>query len=668
MKYELLTVLAFDWTESDIKPDSNRKRKGINMCKKKYYIAAMSKLIGTGDVLVKNEEYTVETSTSYFGFQTNEVPSYYLFDRILSDGNVFDKIIILTTKECNQERKVIDNNNEYEENTKQYFERKIKEHLLKRGDDRCRNPILKVLSLGDSDITFDKLADLYVERVITNNYIELSTETVSNNDIYINMMEKIGTDRFDEIEIYFDITGGLRLPQFLSMIIIRAMECLKSDVKTVVYANFISTPKRLVDCTSNYRLSNILDGVEDPEEIKNRLELVGVNTAEEYDKKIVENTYIFNNLIGHQLVLDENTKNEVIQSGMEISQRNSGLVTVTIEEKIKRATEDISINNPFTRLIKKFKINGSNNEDVKNEDLIVKYYEELIKAFYCIKVINLKGDNEYGIKNLFKSVKYSFDYYMFGKPGKGGKVLFHSVIEEIVSILSQLKENTGLNARELVRSVEMVNCERYADYKNNYPMGINKNRAEDFKKYIETKNIDIKEYDYPDLIKLQIMYYNYGFPFYYNEIFSWNGESQETRTEYLESLNELAIEIDEKRTSLSDDEYRGYLDEVKNNICERIPYKYDTAYWNFDKEVVEYAQNTLNVNTLEEFLKKVISQLEIIRPVRNQIVHNKSSINTEDLKYIYKLADDIRKWLKEYECFADAFIKGKKIEPRPIPN
>lgn len=639
---------------------------------KRYYIAAMSKLNSRTDTIdVQYSDYIYRDRDGqkiFKGFHTNEVPTYFLLDHAISEGFLYDRIVFFTTKECQDQRYYVDMDGKREQlNTKEFVEGRIANYIEQHADEQYREKIKKYL--GKQYDGVEDLIQQYIKYNVKKNYVEISSD-MNNDQLYHSFMSMIdGGDSYSKIEIYYDITGGLRLPQFVSMLLIRAMEDLGASVKRVVYADITRNPKMIKDCTDNYKISTLFNGCSDTKELQNRLKKLGIHDdVSGEDIRQFEET--IETITGNNLILSASEKKrhqETAKNVQKIAKNNNGLVVRNMVHKSERAEEKANVDNPFAGLIQKYKEDNPQT----NDNLIMTFHEELFKAFYCIYFLDLIEKNT-NTKNLLLSIKYALNYYLMGyeiKIGKKTKVVLHSVIDEAREMLHVLIDHPEFNAVDLFENRMDLFNERYDDYHNDFSLGVKERDSEDFIEYMKNRqdgmmdengkvNMDLKA-----LFKIENVYFNYGFPFYYNEPYPTGNNSQWPKKYYQRKLKKLAEKIDTEWVVKKDenkDQYREYINQIEKRLIQEIPFQYKNAYWQFDPQITGKA---IKYDSIEAFLKTVMTQMEMVRPFRNDIAHHTNRFKLQEKA---DMANQIRKWLEEYREFTECYMKEKKIKVRAI--
>ena len=177
----------------------------------------------------------------YQGIQTNDAPVEYLIDQVYADRKKLEKVICLTTSMANSPR-------EYELGGKSVLDRlqKLVEEYLEKHYDRKEF----------ADI--EKIAVDYEEGKKADPNSDISRERIPQ--IFRELSEKLEGYKY----VYIDYTGGLRDTSFLMVVIIRFLESMGIECRKVVYSNFHSKPKKLVDMTeSHYKILQMINATDE---------------------------------------------------------------------------------------------------------------------------------------------------------------------------------------------------------------------------------------------------------------------------------------------------------------------------------------------------------------------------------------------------------------------
>lgn len=182
-----------------------------------------------------------EEIRKYQGIQTNDAPVEYLIDQVYADRKKLEKVICLTTSMANSPR-------EYELGGKSVLDRlqKLVEEYLEKHYD-CKE---------FADI--EKIAVDYEEGKKADPNSDISRERIPQ--IFRELSEKLEGYKY----VYIDYTGGLRDTSFLMVVIIRFLESMGIECRKVVYSNFHSKPKKLVDMTeSHYKILQMINATDE---------------------------------------------------------------------------------------------------------------------------------------------------------------------------------------------------------------------------------------------------------------------------------------------------------------------------------------------------------------------------------------------------------------------
>ena len=640
----------------------------MNNQKKKYYVAAMTKLPFRDGVAKYDMPYKYSYKNEindkdyiYEGYLTNEAPSYCFFDLLLKENVLFDSIVLFVTPECEDRGIVRINDTKYEDiNTKEYLEMKFEKYLFNKLTDDMYKFLLERYEVDryfNEDADKHELIKTYLRTAIK--YIELTSD-MNNSMLYKKIMEVVDDD-YSNVEIFYDITGGPRLPQFISMLFLRAMEQQGATVKKVLYADTTGKDAPIIrNCTENYKISSILKS-DNLEDLYNNLKEIGIEekfTDEEIDRlNEISESISENTRVSSSSEIKKATEGGKIIENRRNENGNSIVANYAANEN-KKAMQSVNNNNPFDKLLKK--CNTTKIKEIK--EIIKSYNEEFFGNLIDINLITKKTKKPKDIK---PSILNAIIYYSEGFETINGMVLNHSVLGEVKSMLDELKKDTRVDAEDLLKSRMSLDNAYYKKYKNIYPFRNSSVQSWDFfnkeyKKIDYVKNGLKTEELIEDVQKKITIFYNYGFPFYYPEKYVYKNEpdTQAPRDYYLKKVNDLFEEINKKREIMSSDEYINYLDEVKKNLTIRIPFKKKTIYWEFDdsEDILscgEYKKEKYKESNI--FYKEMFERIETIRPYRNAIAHNSDTYKKEEYKEL--LTNKIIPWLEEYKSFADDYLK-----------
>ncbi len=580
---------------------------GVSVMKENYYFAAMSLInayrLKAGEELPRFEVVT-ESGKKHYGFHTNEIPTYYYMEKLAEQGQLFDHMEFFVTRECMEKHYTIEGR-----------EMTTCEYLVE-----CFRKELENLRLEYTTIDhrlseqFDGSASQYLDKVLHYSLIE---NTGDNGELYRKLNEALKRDLTDT-RIYMDMTGGSRLSQIVSLLLMRIMENLGAEVATIIYVD-ITQDAKLVDATNNYRICRLIE--EKDNDVNFALEAKKLGIEKEVN---LEEVKLVESLKADTLNSIKGAGEQTISRIEAIEKKESGqsLVDRKRDQNVRRIRENISINNPFTKL-KRF----------ETEKLITGFYEEVAYAFYAVGLIagrekhigkderkrysgNGAEKQQREIKELIKQMLFYYILDNRGNEVRNGQLYFHSVIGESHRLLQYLSGHMEISPIQFWRSRCDVENAAYDSYYNRYPVFpgklLNKKLIEEYQMnhgsaYGGNASFIDKWYHY------QTVYANYGFPFHCvcgSEFYP------EIRQYYLDKLSELMEELDVFHEQMSNDEYRTKLEQTEKKLTERIPFRVDCDKIHIDAE-------RLKKLGLEKtsFMKELAERMEKVRSYRNDIAH-----------------------------------------------
>ncbi len=597
--------------------------------KENYYFAAMSIINGSrlnvGDDLPQIEVIS-ESGEKYSGFQTNEVPTYFYMEKLAKKGHLFDHMEFFVTRECMEKRFKIE---KQEKTTCEYLRDRFVQEI---------NRLREKYGSIDEIICkkYEGETENYLDRVLNYRLIE---NTSDNGDLYNKLSEALNINLADAC-VYMDMTGGSRLSQIVSLLLMRIMENLGAKVEMIIYVD-ITQGAKIIDATDNYRICRLIE-LKDNE----------VNFAKEAEK-----IGIAKNIDLEEIQLVASLKADVSNSIKSVGEQNikkldvidnktsgNSLIERKKEHSVRQIKETVNIKNPFTRLNK-----------LDDEKLIVSFYEEGVYAFYEVGLIRDRENGRSFRKNLNNSqlqkqqrevkelIQQMLFYYNMDNRGNKvkGQPYFHSVIGECQRIIHLLSEHTEISPLPLWESRCDVGDDFYKNYRNRYGMFYGTELNEKLLEEYQHCHGQINTCD-NSFLKMwghyQIVYANYGFPF---QFVCKNVFYAEIRKYYIDKVSELMKEIDGQKKRLENEDYIEKLKEMANTLTERIPLRVDCNKLRIDESI-------LNEQGLEKngFMKILAERMERVRPYRNDIAHKLQIYSTEQKK---ELSSEIRQWVKEYE-------------------
>ena len=589
--------------------------------KANYYFAAMS-LINPSriseDGTMKKDEVISDFGEKYIGFQTNEIPTYFFMEQLAKKDQLMDHISFFVTKECLEKRFMIEGHGQ---TTCEYLQKCFAGYLNVLFE---KYPNLKNVfnEKGYTDVP------AYLDKIL---HFSLIEDTSSNRELYDKLSDSLNRDLSD-IRIFMDVTGGARLSQIISLLLMRTMENMGAEVAQIVYVD-ITKGARLIDATNNYRVCRLIEEKDNSVVFANEAKKVGIvdeDVSIEELKKVEEIKVDTGNTI-------KATRNKEKKQIEKLEQKKTGnsIVDRKKEQQIKDIKKQISIKNPFTKL-----------KSLTTEKIIVNFYEESIYAFCEAGVIQYEKQKDKKreqreqreIKNLIEQILFYYNKDNRGNDVRPGSIYFHSVIGECKRYLDYLQRDLSISPVDFWNSRKNISDMKYSDYRNLYSVFPGKQINQKLIAEYEQNNGKINACDSSFLDKwaqYQIIYANYGFPFM---LISDNKYYDEIRQYYLEKVSGLMERLNlVKERSLN--EYSDGIEIVRNNLSYEIPICADCRKMRIDEA---HLKGMDKVAFMQEFAER----MEIIRPYRNDIAHKAQRYTMKEKEDI---AARLREWSDQYE-------------------
>lgn len=573
--------------------------------------------------------YSTPTGTSFKGKHTNEVPSKYLMWCLAKEGKLFDKVIMLVTKECVEDSVQILGKTTYE-----YYIDSMKEYIKQLSTEF--DSVKKLL-----DSNYNGSIDEYIRRTFKKVLVPAEpsgeesaaiAKTIFPND------EKIE----ENTGIHFDFTGGSRVVNLISLLLIRMLETAGARVKRVVYGNILGDKGRINDLTENY--NGLLEHIEDlakarlsdsSSDMITVFKKIGlatdddINEASQIDSKKEE--------VSRNLKKKSEDKIKSDEEELDKLSSNSSGVAGAIKKQNTEKAKASNKASPFSKLL------GFN-----DERLIVDFYEEVFGILYDLNVIfcTVSGESPDKQKEIIKNaIKANDNYYI--KYNKKGKEIA-GVLQKTKKWLGFLKDNSYYEPLKTLKSKSKITAGDYKYISNmTYVKGLAETHTNAFAEYLIQSNTEVgselpveifKEYS-----QLQIIYFNCGFPFMC--MGTNNSEMYpEIKDYYLEKVENLMMSLEELR-SQNKKLYIKRLNELFENpsaLEEEIPYMVEMSVWDVNKAKFDSDDDK------KEFITILCKRIEKVRPFRNAISH-KIANEYSDLSAQKTMAAQIREWLLEYE-------------------
>lgn len=213
-------------------------------------------------------DYETDPDKYISGMFTNEAPAKYLLSKKLEETySLFDKIIILGTNECENDKigdifekgiATADDKTRLLENkknaagflgmtTQEYYEYVIRKHI-------------KTLHAGD-------LSKIFAEKDKKGEaFIFLNVDSLDKSELLTGIQKALDEDEY--ANIYLDYTGGTRVSSLIALMLCRWLEVKNYKLSCVVYSDITKDSNKVRDITDIYGMFNAIiahDKVYDPE-------------------------------------------------------------------------------------------------------------------------------------------------------------------------------------------------------------------------------------------------------------------------------------------------------------------------------------------------------------------------------------------------------------------
>lgn len=582
----------------------------------------------------------LDGEVSFLGYQTNEAPTKYYIWSLAQKNEIIDKMIVIVTKECMNNRfEHIGNRTTYE-----FYCDEIVNYL----DELSKENSFIAQYINKK---YNGSSKAYLSSIIVPVMVPEKMNAGEWKGI-VNTIVEYG-DSEDKMNLYFDFTGGSRVASLISLLMLRIIEIREAKVKQVIYGDIITDKNdpKIIDCTDSYEVLSSIENIAaanySTEKTINKImkELVKIGLAEEDDLKGTEELDKLSEKSSRDL--SKKSEEEILNEEKKLEKSINSAKGIVKAAK-KKSVDETKKNNrmsPFRKLKEK---------RPKDKDLIKDFHEEIIGVFFDLNIIlcqkngNDRRDPKILIQNALKANE---DYYH--KTDKKGKET--GVIPSVKSWIRVLQDNDFFWPGKTYKRNCNIQLPFYSKDRtvNGWRVkGVTKQHAIFFDEYLDNVGINKNEVSFLDLCTLQRIYFNYGFPFMCMDC----GLGTDMHPEIMEYYNEVVFEFMKELDELKKRDFKKYKDELdmllreESSIEKAIPYLvkldfYETNQCKFPDE-----------EKAKEFIQTLCSRIEKVRLFRNAIAHNSHNEYSNPEKQ-HEIADEIRKWLDEYET---VFIETKE--------
>lgn len=593
----------------------------------------MNYRVSCADVLT-----TEQQEISFPGRQTNEAPTFYFLWRLTQDRMLFDRILILVSHQCIENRQeALDGQTTYE-----YYFRSTSLFLERLADDDewlCTE--LKTRYCGS--------AEAYLSEVIVPVLIPERMDPKEWKDISTAIFDSVGSE--ETVNLYFDFTGGSRLASMISLLLMRILETRDAKVCRVIYGD-IQDPKdpKIIDCTSSYEILSAIERIAGAKEsekgklakIEEVLMNYGLATAED-----VAEAKRFDALAEGAAQNLHVRSNSAIEQDLNKARIGSDDGTSVVQKRGTRLrmveTRSLMMANPFQKLL-----------EMRTDDLIMYFHEQiyLVLFEYHVFVSRRYGEGDRAKEKISSILKANDSYYCdaFYDKISGERQYSWGVIPQTHCWINTLLSNPqfrpiktferGLRVDlpEYIATMRM----RFSTYRSK---GISIRQIEGFLRYLQSMRINTAGCPYDKTSLWQVVYFNYGFPFKCLDGLSRDYPMIEKR--YRDSVRDLMERLN-SLYSQNLDSYRQELERLDSEpgaLEAEIPYLIDLG----DDCALNWGK-FVDSETADDFVKTLCARIEEVRPYRNAIAHHlNNGYSVPEKKE--KIAEQICGWVREYENF-----------------
>ncbi len=586
------------------------------------------------------------------GKQTNEAPSKYLMWCLANEGKLFDKTTILVTEECIGEKYRIPGLNN--RTTYEYYLDEMKSYLCDLAEEFSEiKDILRQKYNGSIDYYIANTFDCVL---VPSNPTEKESKSIVESVVFDNESDK------EKIRLSLDFTGGSRVASLIALLLVRILEITNAELDKVVYANILTEPFEIVDLSDSYNLLKRVENIAKAKSVGSNQELIKelkiMDLVTEKDVAKAEVLDVKSEKAARNLkkLSEENQKKQENELA-ELTKNTKGIAKIAFNDGVEQVKASNRAS-AFKKLIQK------NGKDKTSQEIVVDFHEEIFGILWDLDVITFGNNNSkkapwqlQEIKNAIKANDVYFLKYIKYKDRKKREL----VTEECGVIAVVKKWLKNLDSNDICKPMDNMNYYLKIENENEYGKvyrykrekylrgGISAERTEDFLRYLDEKSIEVKgdteEQRFRELVRLQRVYYNCGFPFMcMSANFTNDKDYPEIMNYYLKKTELLMQELQEFYET-DKKAYKEKLSELINNdaaIEEYIPYMVEMPLWTV---------NSKKFPTREEgqaFIKTLCARIEKVRLYRNAIAH-KLDNNYSDSARIRTMADEIKGWVAEYD-------------------
>lgn len=565
----------------------------------------------------------------FSGKQTNEAPTKYFLWSLAARGELFDRILLIVSRECMQLRsEALSGRSTFE-----FFRDAMTAYMEELATEWPK--LRRALDEG-----WGGSARAYLDAVLTPVSVPERMDPAEWQDI-VNALFTVGGDA---IELYVDFTGGSRVASLISLLLLRILKSENAQVRQVIYADIqdAQDPK-LVDCTKSYGILTAIEEIAGAgasgenrnakiNEVFAQYGLTDQSAVERSKKTDAELRRAEDDLRVKRPPLQEpKTEDSEIVGGPAAS-----ALQRRVEQREKETLQNEKAKSPFRKLIENKR---------RPEDLITGFYEAIYLVFYDYHVFVSTIREKDAPKQIPNLLKSHDEYYSYQR-NYGWTVYEYGVIPQTKRWLKKLLEMPQYRPLKTFDRGLRIDLREYSKWfeKERYVNGVSAAYTTVFERFLQENGIEISDYSFRTLSDWERVYFNYKFPF-----MCVNVKSAQCCPEITDYYLTCVRSLMERLEALYDSDRQEYQHELKRLIDLDSALESEIPYMMEFKTLWLNREGFTSGEAADTFIRTLCKRLELVRPYRNAIAHRLTNSNSDPAAQ-KKMAEEIRAWLREYEA------------------
>lgn len=567
----------------------------------------------------REHTYHASDGMCFTGRQTNEGPTRYFIYQLAERGELFDRIILLVTDECMSTKiPAVGGRVTYD-----YYVSNMKETLRQTMEQFPElDHVLETRHGGDMN---GYLNGLFLPVSTSDEWAKEIVQLVCSDD---------DSKPDERNQIYIDFTGGSRVASLTSLFLARILEAVHAEVQQIVYADLLTKPEAITDCTEQYAflssIENLAIAKESPKAILEELQRIGfagadidMDAAEKLDK------------------LEKASREKYTKSSEESRDALDSEFGSFIHdsEGIAKAV----LRQSYHRVQRNWHMSGYQKLYLRpDQKLITDFHSSLMNIFLDEDIIRCTNPREQKPKPVIEeSMKANESYYF-------GTEKLHGVLPELRCWMEELQAHPEYHPKNMLLRRQKPNDPCYFDFTASYPKRVNEVAVKLFLTYMAEHMIkpggvslqsQLRNYS-----RMQTVFFNYGFPFMCMGVGSNDRFYKDLYTDYSQKVHTLMERLEQ--LFLNDKAaYRAELSRLLADpaaLQDAVPFLAVSSCWEVNPSRFSSEAEVL------AFTHTFCEQMKFIRPYRNAISHDHDNEYAE-YENQEKAAAQLRVWLLEYE-------------------